>query len=99
MRNTIFSKIQDAKSKKQLIDVLANLPNATQFEFNTVAIPEISESQQPSGSSRVVSRSEKQHVKIILIARTKRASLPINGTRIEIHMLPSDCSAQEKKVP
>lgn len=43
MRNTIFSKIQDAKSKKQLLDVLANLPNATQFEFNTVAIPEISE--------------------------------------------------------
>lgn len=84
MRNTIFSKIQDAKSKKQLIDVLANLPNATQFEFDTVAIPEI---------------SEKQRVKIILIARTKRASLPINGTRIEIHMLPSDCSAQEKKVP
>ena len=31
--------------------------------------------------------------------RTKRASLPINGTRIEIRMLPSDCSAQEKKVP
>lgn len=43
MRNTIFSKIKDAKSKTQLIDILANLPNATQFEFDTVAIPEISD--------------------------------------------------------
>ena len=31
------------KSKKQLIDVLANLPNAIQFEFDTLAILEISE--------------------------------------------------------
>lgn len=43
MCNTFFSKIQGAKSKKQLIDVSANLPNAIQFEFDTLAILEISE--------------------------------------------------------
>lgn len=41
MKNTIFSKIMDQKSKKKLIDAISSIANGDVFSFDSIAVPSI----------------------------------------------------------